>query len=90
MKRLVMFFTYLDTIIVDTPILLDTFRAQIRNVFSIRERLERAEIFRLYLDTQWEHAGLPTSAFDWPTASNSLSNEIVEVQAWTSPGQPHL
>ena len=44
-KKLMFMFTYLDAVIVDTPIVDPDFRSQIDDVATIEERLERALIF---------------------------------------------
>jgi hypothetical protein len=49
---LINMFAYADAVVVDTPIVDESYRRLITNVFSLDERLRRAEVFRVYLD--WE------------------------------------
>jgi len=44
-------FTYIDAIIVDTPILNSSFRSNISNTMNISCRIDRALIFKEYLDS---------------------------------------
>jgi len=48
-KRLITRFTYLDAVIVDTPILSAELRGQIANELDIHERLARAKLFADYV-----------------------------------------
>lgn len=75
-------FTYVDAMIVDTPIANLGWRRKIQDVRPILERLDRAEMFRTYLDEQWEHWGIPSSAnpFDWPRISRALGNDIARTR----------
>ncbi len=51
--RLCSRFEYVDAVIIDTPILDSNVRESVRDVPDIDSRLDRAECFRHYLDTQW-------------------------------------
>ena len=53
-QKLVRIFTYVDAMVVDTPIVDRNVREKIVDENSILGRLERAEEFRQYLDSQWE------------------------------------
>ncbi|MEU9840485.1 hypothetical protein AB0C69_14820 [Actinomadura sp. NPDC048032] len=77
-KHMVRFFSYVDAMVVDTPIIDSRVRANIRNVMPIEDRLERAKIFVSYLDTQWSFAEGDTT-FYWPDASAALVNDIDEI-----------
>ncbi len=70
-------FTYIDAIVVDTPILNNKHKT-ILNVHTILDRLDRADLFRLYLDEQWSaFAGANTkTAFDWNIVSTALKRDI--------------
>ncbi|MBC6998635.1 hypothetical protein, partial [Cytophaga sp. FL35] len=72
-------FTYVDAMIADTPIFDSDDRDQIQNTMQIKERLERAKIFREYLDKQWQIANLRTNYFNWPNFSNELKNDIEKI-----------
>ena len=75
-SRLCHLFEYIDAIILDTPILKSDIRELIHNVFDIDSRLERAEHFRGYLDTQWSAMRLQGQGFDWKNSSVSLKQQI--------------
>ncbi|MDH6465811.1 hypothetical protein M2302_006013 [Micromonospora sp. A200] len=77
-KSMVKRFAYVDAMIVDTPITDIAFRRLITNIFPVRERIDRAEKFRSYLDQQWLKLGSSDSgtAFDWPTASGQLRADL--------------
>jgi hypothetical protein len=79
-RVLVTLFAYLDAVVVDTPIVDDTYRRIIKDVRSISDRVARAEYFRAYLDKQW----LPLSrfkdmAFDWQPVSDQLREDTQRV-----------
>ena len=78
-NRLCHQFSYVDAIIVDTPIFDPHVRSLMRDVHSIEQRLERAEIFRQYLDDQWSKISNKTAKtyFSWNKASNNLKKEMV-------------
>ncbi len=79
-KRLVEMFTYIDAIVVDTPIFDRKAKENIHDQHDILERLYRAEIFCGYLDDQWklvsEHAG----PFHWTHASYELQADINRIR----------
>jgi hypothetical protein len=79
-KRLVRNFTYVDAVIVDTPIVDDAVRGAIDAAESIAARLDRAERFRRYLDTSWQRLGLGTTVFDWNRMSRGLQTDIDAVR----------
>lgn len=79
-RTLLGFFTYLDAVVVDTPIVDRGARDGIANAFSIKDRLSRARIFRAYLDDQWnriEDSDLPWS---WSELSQNLLADIDQVE----------
>jgi hypothetical protein len=80
LRFLINLFTYVDAMIVDTPIFDDNIRIQIHNYAKINERLTRAELFRTYLDNQWTNAGLKSSNFDWMTFSHELKHDIETIE----------
>jgi len=73
-------FTYVDAIIVDTPIFIDDVKGKILNVFNITERTERAKIFVDYLNAIWEKVSLKTSLLNWPLAYTALIKDIESVK----------
>jgi hypothetical protein len=79
-RVLVTLFTYVDAMVVDTPVVDEAYRRIIKDVHAISERVGRAEYFRTYLDKQW----LPLSrfegmAFDWRPVSDSLRADTQRV-----------
>lgn len=79
-KRMLSMFTYVDAMIVDTPIVDPSSRQQIHTATTIQERLARVATFRQYLDDQWNH-GEGRTTFSWPLASAVLARDMEEV-AW--------
>lgn len=74
-KRMLTYFTYVDAVVVDTPIVDPAVRQQIRDVSPIHDRLERGEMFRQYLDDQWSFDPAVTT-FAWPLASAALRDDM--------------
>ena len=83
-KRLMGMFTYVDAMIVDTPITSATSRGLIRDVWPIGERLARAENFRRYLDGCWAALATYDGAFDWTETARNLGAEIENIALRTS------
>ena len=65
----------IDAVVVDTPILDRDIREQIRDVDNIMGRLRRAELFRNYLDSHWQHCTEAGIFFDWIAVSGNLSED---------------
>jgi hypothetical protein len=74
-KRMITMFSYVDAMIVDTPITDPSVRHEIRNVITIHDRLERAQIFQRYLDQKWAF-GDDRTTFSWPVTSAELQRDI--------------
>jgi hypothetical protein len=76
-------FTYLDAMVVDTPILDENYRRLITNVHSITERLRRAEVFRVYLDKQWGvlEEALESPPFNWREHSDRARTEVHNISS---------
>ena len=79
-RKLVGTFQYLDTVLVDTPVIDSEVRATIRDVRSIVERLSRAERFCAYLDQQWAEVKEAGSVFDWESAASEARDEIRRIR----------
>ena len=79
-SRLSSLFEYVDAVILDTPILEPNVRELIRDVLDIDSRLDRAEHFRGYLDTQWSAMHLQGLGFDWRNVSISLKRQIDSIR----------
>jgi len=78
---LINMFAYADAVVVDTPIVDDNYRRLITNVFTLDERLRRAEFFRVYLDRHWRNlrAAAPDLAFNWEGHSDRLQKDVANV-----------
>ena len=86
---LINMFAYADAVVVDTPILDDSYRRLISNVFTLDERLRRAEVFRVYLDRHWRNlrAAAPDLAFNWEGHSDKLQQDVTYVTGKGGPQQ---
>lgn len=84
-KRLMGLFTYVDTVIVDTPIVDPRIRAEIIDVDTkpIQERIDRARIFASYLDDRWD-IGEAATTFSWPMVTTQLAKDINAVEERSS------
>ena len=74
-----MLFTYIDAIIVDTPIFNKDKREQIHDIPNINERLERATIFVEYLDEVWKIIEGKQNFYDWEEVSKQLKLDISRI-----------
>ncbi|MDG7001989.1 MAG: hypothetical protein JRN15_23055, partial [Nitrososphaerota archaeon] len=68
-KELPHFFSYLDAMTVDTPIVDRDVRANLIDSRLLPDRLNRGELFRKYLDAQHMPLNEKSFAFDWLSAS---------------------
>lgn len=81
-RQMVTLFSYVDSMIVDTPIFDPSVRSEIFDVRAIEDRLNRAEIFKAYLDEIWEQFPSPESlSFDWNVQGARLLSEINDARA---------
>jgi hypothetical protein len=78
--RLVLMFSYLDAVVVDTPIVDPTVRAQIGVVVDVGARLQRARIFLAYLNFQWKQLAHLATAVDWAEIAEAISQEIAHIE----------
>lgn len=74
-KRLLSTFTYVDAVIVDTPIF-GKDSSWNRNVPNLGERIDRVNAFKNYLDDEWKKMNTTGNYFNWETVSGELSAEI--------------
>ncbi|OLB93280.1 MAG: hypothetical protein AUH30_20505 [Candidatus Rokubacteria bacterium 13_1_40CM_68_15] len=80
-KVLCRLFTYIDAVIVDTPIFdSDARREALQSAKTIRERLDRAELFREYLDRRWAWVGTQEVPFEWEAMSELLRQDIARIR----------
>jgi len=75
-KNLVHKFTYVDAMVLDTPLVDATALAEILDVSRISDRLTRAKTFCDYLDSQWLALDAYELPFHWPTARKLINNDI--------------
>jgi hypothetical protein len=78
--RLVLMFTYVDAVVIDTPIVDPTIRGQIGVVMDVAPRLERAKYFLAYLNLQWKGLAHLATAVDWAEIGAAISNEISNIE----------
>ena len=78
--NLIHYYSYIDSVIVDTPIFKDETRAVITVGGAIEHRLDRAVLFLNYLDEIWDSLGFEESIFNWKSASELVSNQINEIR----------
>jgi hypothetical protein len=78
---LINMFAYSDAVVVDTPIVDDSYRHLITNAATIDERLRRVEFFRVYLDRHWRNLrnAAPNLAFNWEEHSDRLRKDVAFV-----------
>lgn len=79
-KRMVAVFSYVDAVVVDTPIVDPSVRSQIVDAKQIDDRLARVELFAEYLDAQWRPLVDRTTAFDWPGAREELRRDVTSTR----------
>ena len=79
-QKLIGKFTYVDAVIVDTPIVDTQWRQKIHDAPSISSRLSRAEAFRQYLDSQWANLAEAEDVFNWRPMSSLLYYEIEDIR----------
>lgn len=73
-------FSYVDAMVVDTPIFDSAVRGAVGRARAIEERLDRTEHFRRYLDNQWTPLAGAGTPFDWRATSIALRDELGEVR----------
>lgn len=81
-RKMISSFSYVDAMIVDTPITVVSVRSKIRSVRSILDRLDRATVFRDYLNDQWLKMERPDLElpFDWPEVSDVLESDLIRAR----------
>lgn len=76
--RLGCMFTYIDSMIIDTPIVDTGYKDKMHNVQTIEERISRVEMFLEYLEKSWD--GIKGEYFDWKEYSQHTRNEINNIK----------
>ena len=79
-KRLCHSFTYIDAIIIDTPVFDPNVRSRITADGILSRRLEQVDEFRAYLDQQWRIFDGIETTFNWPEVSLLLHEDITRVR----------
>ncbi|GAC1382920.1 MAG: hypothetical protein NVSMB45_09630 [Ginsengibacter sp.] len=79
LSYLISSFTYIDAIVVDVSIFDSSTRGKIINTFDIFPRLEKALIFKTYLDSMWDNANFKDTHFVWPQRSKELEIDIEKI-----------
>lgn len=79
-SKLCRLFTYFDAIVVDTPIIEESFRKEIGVVDEIMLRLSRGEQFCNYFDKQWELLKDKGTTFDWDMVSRDVKVKIEAIR----------
>jgi GTPase SAR1 family protein len=72
-------FAYLDAVVVDTPIFDHATSRHLVDCEDIKDRLERAEHFRQYLDRAWDDSPDVPGVFDWGLVSSELQKMISRI-----------
>ncbi|MBA2726387.1 MAG: hypothetical protein H0U53_10395 [Actinobacteria bacterium] len=80
-KVLAGLFAYVDAMVADTPIVDITVQPHIRDVRAIKDRVDRAERFVVYLDAQFEDFEGSERLFDWTSRSSQVRKEITGIRA---------
>ena len=80
-RILIGMFVYLDAMVVDTPIVEQSYRSMIADARYIADRVRRAEIFKAYLDRQWRKLEpvLSSSPFNWREHSEKVAAQIIDI-----------
>lgn len=73
-------FSYMDAMSVDTPIVNAEFQRMITGGRTIDERMDRADIFRDYLDFEWIPLRDSDLPFDWSEASRAAREHMDSVR----------
>ena len=90
-QRLLGEFTYLDEVLVDTPVVDKITRAVLEDVRATSMRVQRTLRFCAYLDTSWRPLAGRNSGFDWAARSASIRGQAQMIEArldGTSTNQP--
>lgn len=78
-NRLPLLFSYMDAIVVDTPVLLSDHYPLIGDAHSMPQRVQRAVFFSNYLDAAWRQSGLDSEYWSWADAQRLLKGDIERV-----------
>lgn len=79
-SRLCRLFTYVDAVLVDTPILEVAVRQSIGEFRTIASRLHNVEVFCQYLDDIWPVIEEGNNLFKWDSISTDLKNDVKRIR----------
>jgi hypothetical protein len=79
-------FTYLDAVVVDTPILDKDLRDYVPDAHTLAQRVERAFVFREYLDPSWKLIADADLPLDWPEKSKQALALLTRLSRREGPG----
>lgn len=79
-KKLLGMFSYIDAVVVDTPICDAGARQAIGAVDSVADRVKRAETFSTYLSQAWSAVSDEGLPFDWEACAGNLRGELERVR----------
>jgi len=82
-------FTYVDAMVVDTPIVEHEYSTRIRSVEDIDERLDRGLAFVEYLDRQWSNVAAIRLVFDWVDVAAAITSDIQDIKARSRRARKH-
>lgn len=80
LNRLCSTFVYMDAILVDVPIFDCKLNVSFKDVQEIKQRLDRVEMFRQYLDEKWSLMKDCETTFNWTAASYQLASHIAYIR----------
>ena len=69
-------FTYIDAMVIDTPIIDETVRSEMRDIQPINERLRRAELFLGYLNDCSNHLEDEAAKGVWENISSDIAADV--------------
>ena len=87
-RELPHYFSYLDAMTVDTPIVDRNVRATITDSRFLDDRLRRGDLFRKYLSAEHEPLSGKPFAFDWPSTDKILEEEMARISQRTQKQTP--
>jgi hypothetical protein len=83
-ERLLKMFTYVDAVIVDTPIFSENPEPLLTDPKTIDQRLDRVILFKKYLDNIWSQKAHSRDLIDWASIGASLENDVNKIRLRTS------
>ena len=80
LQRLGAEFQYIDSVVVDTPILDKGVRESIKDAKTLADRMSRAECFLKYLTTHWSSVGARAIGFNWFLQASAVNHRIERIR----------